>query len=130
LNKKQEKGGFMFHSEKGYKKFLFWQKADELVCQIYLISKNFPREELFGLTSQVRRAATSVPTNIAEAMGRQHRNETRQFLNIALGSLSETEYLLSLSFRLGFLNKEEYDLLETLRSQVGSALWNFYKNYR
>ena len=78
-----------------YKKLMVWEKADELAYQVYVISKNFPREEQFGLTSQIRRAAISIPTNIAEGVGRQGKNETRQFANIALGSLAETEYLLS-----------------------------------
>lgn len=119
----------MFTDEKGYRKWIFWQKADELTYQIYLVTRKFPQDELYGLTSQLRRSSVSVPTNIAEAMGRQNRNETRQFLNIALGSLSETEYLLSLCFKLNFINREEYASLEHLRAQVGSKLWNFYRNY-
>ncbi len=113
--------------EKGYKKFLVWQKAHELVCQIYKVTAGFPREEIFGLTSQLRRAAVSVPTNIAEGMGRQNRGETRQFLNVALGSLAETEYLLDLSLQLGFLQKEKFCALARMRQEVGAMLWSLYR---
>ena len=84
--------------EAGYKKLIVWQKADELAYQIYLTTKTFPKEEIYGITSQLRKAALSVPTNIVEGYGKQSKNELRQFLNTALGSLAEVEYLLSFSF--------------------------------
>lgn len=68
------------------------------------MTKNFPKEETFGITSQIRRAALSVPTNIAEGYGRQGRKELRQFANIALGSLAEVRYSLDFSLRLQYLN--------------------------
>jgi len=68
------------------------------------VTKNFPKEETFGITSQIRRAALSVPTNIAEGYGRQGRKELRQFANIALGSLAEVRYSLDFSLRLQYLN--------------------------
>ena len=105
--------------EKGYKKLIVWQKSDELAYQIYLATKNFPREEIYGMTSQLRRAALSVPTNIVEGYGRQRKNELKQFTNIALGSLAETEYLLDFSLRLGYLNNEAYKPLYNLRDEVG-----------
>lgn len=74
--------------EKGYKKLLIWQKADELAYQTYLATKTFPKDELYGLTSQLRRAASSIPINIVEGVGRQNKNEFKQFINIALGSLA------------------------------------------
>jgi four helix bundle protein len=72
----------------GYKKLTVWYKADELAFQVYIVTKYFPKEEIFGITSQIRRAALSVPTNIVEGYGRQGRKELRQFANIALGSLA------------------------------------------
>jgi len=87
----------MIHA--GYEKLLVWQKADELAYQIYMASKAFPREELYAMTSQVRRAALSVPTNLVEGYARQGRNEFRQFTNIALGSLAEARYLLGFCLR-------------------------------
>ena len=111
-----------------FKNLLVWQKADELAFQVYRITRNFPREEMYGLTSQVRRAAVSVCSNLAEGSGRQHRNETRQFSNIALGSLAEVESLLGFSRRLNFVEKEEYEFLDMLRKEVSALLWRFYKN--
>ena len=78
----------MTENIKGYKKLKVWQKADELALAIYIESKKFPKEEIYGITSQLRRAALSVPTNIVEGSGRQNKKEFRQFVNIALGSLA------------------------------------------
>ena len=115
--------------EKGYKKLIVWQKADELAYQIYLETKKFPREEMYGMTSQLRRAALSIPTNIVEGTGRQGKNEMKQFTNIALGSLAETEYLLEFCSRLKYLDSGSYERLEVLRKEVGAFLWNFYRSF-
>ena len=115
--------------EKGYKKLIVWQKADELACKVYLATKKFPREEMYGTTSQLRRAAISVPINIVEGMGRQGRRELKQFINIALGSLAETEYLLEFCNRLGYFNEEGYPDIKLLRAEVGALLWGFYKSF-
>ena len=115
--------------EKGYKKLLAWQKADELVYQIYLETKKFPRDEIFGITSQIRRVALSVPTNIVEAMGRQSKGEMKQFLNIGLGSLAETEYLIEFSKRLKYIDEKTFHQLEGLRKEVGALLWGLYKSF-
>ena len=114
---------------KGYRKSVVWQKADELAFQIYTLTKSFPRNELFGITSQLRRAALSVPTNIVEGLGRRHRGETRQFINIALGSLAETEYLMEFCVRLKYLKDEEYLELDRLRNEVGAILWSLYQKF-
>jgi len=115
--------------EKGYKKLIVWQKADELAFKIYLETKKFPRDEVYGITSQLRRTAISVPTNIAEGMGRQGRNESKQFMNVALGSLAETEYLLEFCLRLKYFTDGEYATLDQLRNEVGALLWKFYKSF-
>ena len=112
-----------------YKKLIVWEKADELAYQVYIISRNFPREEQYGLTSQLRRAAISVPTNIAEGVGRQGKNETKQFANIALGSLAETGYLLSFCRRLNFMTESDYSNLVKFKEDVGALLWCFYKSF-
>jgi len=114
--------------EKGYKKLTTWQKADELAYQIYLETKNLPKDETYGMTSQLRRAAISVPTNIVEGVGRQGKKEFKQFTNIALGSLAETEYLLEFCFRLKYFNETTYNRLESLRSEVGRLLWRLYQS--
>jgi four helix bundle protein len=88
-----------------YKKYDTWKIAHELVKEIYIISENFPKSELFGLTSQIRRASVSIPTNIAEGCGRSTDKEFARFLEISLGSTNETEYLLLLSCDLGFTSQ-------------------------
>ncbi len=114
--------------ENGYKKLIVWQKADELAHQVYVATKELPREEMYGITSQIRRAALSVAVNIVEGYGRQGRKELKQFVNIALGSLAETEYLLDFSLKLTYLNEENHRKLQNLRKEVGNLLWRFYKS--
>ena len=82
----------------GYKKLNVWKKADELAYQVYIVTRTFHKEEIYALTSQLRRACLSVPTNIVERYGRQGRNELKYFVNIALGSLAEARYLLYFSW--------------------------------
>jgi len=89
-----------------FRKYEVWQLSHILVLEIYSISKNFPKEEQFNITSQLRRACASIPTNISEGCGRNSDKELNQFLNIALGSASETEYLIILSQDLNLLNLE------------------------
>lgn len=110
----------------GYKKLIVWKKADELAYQIYLETKKFPKEEIYGITSQLRRAALSIPTNLVEGTGRQGRKELKHFVNIALGSLAETEYLLDFSLRLKYFSVELHKKLQDLRQEVGNLLWKFY----
>ena len=90
-----------------YKKYDTWKIAHELVKEIYTISESFPKSELFGLTSQIRRASVSIPTNIAEGCGRSTDKEFARFLEISIGSTNETEYLLLLSCDLGFTTEEK-----------------------
>jgi four helix bundle protein len=88
-----------------------FELADEVVVLVYRATAAFPREELFGLTSQIRRAAVSVPSNIVEGCTRDSEAEYLRFLNIAFGSLRELHYQLNLSKRLGFLPNEDSSLL-------------------
>ncbi len=118
----------MKENRKGYKKLLVWEKANWFAQQVYLETKSFPRDEAYGITSQLRRAALSIPLNIVEGTGRQGKGELKQFINVALGSLAESEYLLEFSCELGYLNKEVFNKLEDLRSSIGGLLWNFYKS--
>ncbi|HEV7646366.1 MAG TPA: four helix bundle protein [Pyrinomonadaceae bacterium] len=92
---------------KSYQDLIVWQKAMDLVVICYLIASSFPRDELFGLTSQLKRAAVSVPANIAEGHGRATRGEYVHFLGIAQGSLRETETHLLIAKRLGFTDPEQ-----------------------
>lgn len=88
-----------------FKKLKVWERAHNFSIRLYKITKTFPREELYGITSQLRRAVISIPTNIAEGSGKQSEKDFARFLSIAAGSASETEYLLMLSKDLEFLEK-------------------------
>lgn len=112
----------------GYKKLIAWQAADELAKAVYKVTSKFPKYELYGITSQLRRASLSVPLNIVEGHSRNNKNEFRQFLRIALGSLTETEYLLEFTKEQGYLNEAEYESLIKLRGRVGSLLWKLFKS--
>ena len=89
-----------------------FELADEVVMLVYRVTAGFPKEELFGLTSQIRRAAVSVPSNIVEGCARDSEAEYLRFLNIGFGSLRELHYQINLSKRLGFLRGEDSSLLE------------------
>jgi four helix bundle protein len=97
---------------------IVWQKAHAAVLDVYRHTKNFPPEERYGLTSQLCRAAVSIPTNIAEGKGRGSLAEFRQFLVIARGSIEETRYLLLLAKDLGFLPMESQNSLESIYTEI------------
>jgi four helix bundle protein len=90
-----------------FKDLKVWARSHALVLEIYRLTKSFPNDERFGIVSQLRRAAASVPTNIAEGAKRRGKQDYARFLNIAEGSLAETEYLLILSRDLGYLPSED-----------------------
>ena len=109
---------------------LIWQKADELAFKIYKVSKEFPKEEIYGITSQLRRAGLSVALNIVEGHARQGKAEFKQFLRIAMGFLSEVEYLMEFCNRLDYLKFMEYQKLEKTRNELGRMIWSFYKKIK
>jgi len=96
---------------KDFKELIVWQKAVDFVTKVYQETKLFPKEELYGLVSQIRRAAVSVPANISEGYTRRHTNEYIQFLYISLGSCGELETLLIISKNLRFISSEKLDAL-------------------
>ena len=105
-----------------YRQLIVWQKALDLAVECYQATKTFPSEERFGLISQIRRAAVSVPANIAEGQGRSHTKEFLNHVSMARGSLLELETLLQLSQRVGFLSQEALDLLLTSSAEVSRML--------
>jgi four helix bundle protein len=111
-----------------FKKIKAWQLADDLAVIIYKATETFPRDELYGLTSQLRRAVVSIPANIAEGSNREHLKEYLNFLYIAQGSISEVEYLLHLSKRVGYLKEKEYQEIENLRIQAAKTLFGLVKS--
>ena len=90
-----------------YKKLEIWQEAMNLVCDVYKLTKKFPKEEMYGLASQIRRCSVSVPSNVAEGAGRNGNNEFINFLGIACGSCCELDTQLILASRLGYLEINE-----------------------
>ena len=105
-----------------YRDLEIWQRAMELAAQAYHLTKGFPKEELFGLTSQIRRAASSIPANIAEGWGRSGSKEFQQFLQIAQGSLRELETHLILAQRVGLTTQAQVDQLLEIAAILGRQL--------
>ncbi|MBN1795333.1 MAG: four helix bundle protein [Sedimentisphaerales bacterium] len=100
---------------KSFRELKIWKVAMKLVKKIYQATKTFPKEELYGLSSQMRRAAVSIPSNVAEGFRRQHNNEFKQFLFITLGSCAELETQSSIAKELNYINEsQESDFLEDL----------------
>ena len=93
---------------KDFKELRVWSKAHELTVSVYVITRTFPKDEMYGLTSQVRRSAASIGANIAEGCGRRSDGELCRFLQIARGSASETEYHLLLAKDLGLLSESDF----------------------
>lgn len=113
--------------KKGFRKLDVWQEAHEFVIIVYKNTAGFPREELFGLTSQIRRAVVSVTANIVEGYDDRSDKKFLQFLTIANGSLAEVEYYLLLAEELEYLSEEQYQCLEGKRAKVGAYLNKFTK---
>ena len=115
-----------------HKKLRAFQLADELTLSVYSVTRLFPKDELFGLTSQMRRAAVSVPSNIVEGCARESQNEYLRFLEIAFGSLRELHYQFGLSERLGYLDKCNDNLCGAMiieTEKVLSALLRSMRNH-
>jgi four helix bundle protein len=116
---------------KTYKDLEVWIKSRILVGHVYRITTSFPKEELYGLTSQIRRCAISIPSNIAEGYGRQYKKETLQFLHIARGSLYELETQLYISFDLKFISEDGLNgiiaMVEECRKLL-SGLVRYFEN--
>jgi four helix bundle protein len=109
-----------------YEKFDAWRTSHQLALEVYNITSKWPKSERYELTSQTRRAALSVPTNIAEGAAKKGTREFRRYLDISLGSLSELSYLLRFSRDLGFLPEEAYQRLDQLRNRAGTLTWRLY----
>lgn len=107
---------------KDYRKIKAWEKCDAFAFAVYGSTRQFPREELYGLTSQVRRAALSAPTNIVEGCGRRTQRDYLLFLNRAETSLEEAGYLLDFSHRLGYLNTQKAEELASLKGEAARVL--------
>ena len=96
-----------------FKKYNIWTLSHSFTLEIYSITKTFPKEEIYGLTSQIRRVSSSIPTNISEGCGRDSDAEFNRFLTIALGSATESEYLLILSKELNYIDTSSFEKLNS-----------------
>ena len=120
--------GFAKNMIKSYQDLNAWQKSMEAAKDIYSLTSKFPSDERFGLISQIRRSAVSIPSNIAEGHARKSRLEFRQFISIALGSLAELETQLILSHRLEFVLKEETEAIMGKLDDIGKMLRGLNKS--
>jgi four helix bundle protein len=101
-----------------FRDLIVWQKATDLSVEIYKVTEKFPREDIYGITSQMRRAAISIPSNIAEGRHRGTRKDFHQFLRIAYGSGAELETQIEIAFRLKRMQKDDYDRLSVLLNEI------------
>ena len=115
---------------KDFKKLKVWEKSHRLTLKVYRHTMTFPREELYGMTSQMRRSSASIPTNIAEGCGRNSDPELARFFEIAMGSASELEYLFLLSNDLNFLKRKDFEVLTSDVIEIKQMLASFIKKLR
>jgi len=115
---------------KDFRQLKVWEKAHQLAVSVYKATKGFPKEEIYGLTSQIRRAAISIPNNIAEGCGRGSDADLAHFLQISMGSSSEVEYLLLLSRDLGLIATAENEQLNSQVVEIKRMLTSLIKTLR
>jgi four helix bundle protein len=113
---------------RSYQELIGWKKGIELVTDIYRLTQKFPKQEIYGLTSQIRRAAVSIPSNIAEGQGRMSRGEFKQFLGHARGSVFELESQVLIARNLAYLNMEEGEFLLERIAELGRVLNGLLKS--
>ena len=118
----------MENAARGFRQLGVWRKAYEMTLDAYRLTRTFPKSETYGLTSQIQRAAVSVPANIAEGYDRNHKKEYLQFLCIARGSLGELETLLMLAKDLTYLSEDDYRAVDAKRSEAARMLQGLIKS--
>ena len=112
-----------------YKDLIVWQKSMDLVEKVYQLTATFPQEERFGLTSQIRRCAVSIPSNIAEGAGRKSKKVFRNFLEISNGSINELKTQLEISKRIGFISENELENIFDICNEVQKMTITLIKKY-
>jgi four helix bundle protein len=115
---------------KDYKKLIVWQKVHQNVLDVYKLTMIFPKEEQYGITSQVRRSIVSAANNIVEGCGKYTEKDFANFLQQALGSCQESEYLLMLSYELGYLKKDQHEIVNSQVGEVKAMLISLIKKIR
>jgi len=113
-----------------YKDLIIWQRSVKLATEIYKVTSDFPSEEKYGLISQMRRSALSIPSNIAEGAGRSSDKEYRRFLDIAYGSAYELETQIFISFNLDFIQKESFQVLTKEIDEIQKMIFSFSKQLK
>ena len=114
----------------GYQKLLVWKEAHILVLFVYKITQQWPKNELFGLTSQIRRAAVSIPANIVEGYAKKSRKDFSRFLDISIGSATELGLFLEISLELNYFSKSIFEKTNNLLTEVKKLLYSFQKSLR
>jgi four helix bundle protein len=107
---------------KSYKDLIVWQKSITLVTEIYIVTKTFPKAEIYGLISQMQRSAVSIPSNIAEGYGRHATKDYIRFLRIALGSLYELQTQLEICKNLNYISSQNYENILNMSNEIGKML--------
>jgi len=113
-----------------FRKILVWQKSILLVTKVYKVTRTFPKEETFGLTSQIRRSSVSIPSNIAEGSGRESNKDFLRFLYISLGSLFEMQTQLEIAKNIIYINEEEFNLLYEDSREIERMLASLIKKLK
>lgn len=113
-----------------FKDLKIWNLGMEIVMDIYAITRDFPREEIYGLTSQIRRAAISIPANIAEGFRRYSPKEHKQYLHIVMGSLAELETELLIAWKLGWISEGKIGILQEKSDQLSRMITSFLKKFK
>jgi four helix bundle protein len=113
-----------------FKELKVWERADDLAFRVFDLAGTFPRKYLYDMTNQLRRAALSIPSNIAEGCASFHSGEFLQFLNISRRSLSETQYLLHFALRRGIIKESQLSELETIIEEISKTLNSLAKSIR
>lgn len=112
-----------------YKELKVWQKSMELVEVVYKLTSTFPKEEKYGLTSQIQRSSISIPSNIAEGAGRNSDKEFRNFLGVANGSSNELSTQLILAIRIGYANESDIEYIFNLLSEIQKMIFSLIKKF-
>ena len=115
---------------KKFKGLKIWQEGIEIVTNVYQLTSGFPEDEKFGLVSQIRRSAVSIPSNIAEGYGRNSDSELSRFLNISRGSSYELETQLIISFNLGYISSEQLEIITRMLDIIQGGITNFQKKLK
>jgi four helix bundle protein len=116
--------------EKPHKKLEAWKQSMDLVIEVYRTTGNFPNQEIYGLTNQIRRATVSIPSNIAEGAARQTKKEFTNYLHMAQGSLSELDTQIELAKRLGYLNQETFIILDERMERIDKMITGLIRHLK